>query len=96
MCGKSLMLTRPRKAKILLKQEKATVVQRRPFIIQLKYTTGENKQALTLGIDIGYTTIGFSVVTEKSELISDELTLRKRISRLLEQKKITGEIEGIY
>ncbi|GCC10438.1 hypothetical protein IPdc08_00462 [archaeon] len=46
------MLTRPRKAKILFKQEKATVVQRRPFTIQLKYTTGENKQAIILGIDI--------------------------------------------
>ncbi|GBE54199.1 CRISPR-associated endonuclease Cas9 [archaeon BMS3Bbin15] len=86
MRGEVLMPTRPRKARILLKQKKATVVQRSPFIIQLKYPIGENKQALTLGIDSGYTTIGFSAVTEKSELISGELTIRKRISKLLEQR----------
>ncbi len=86
MRGKPLMPTRPRKARILLKQEKAAVVQRSPFTIQLKYPSGETKQALKLGIDAGYTTIGFSTITEKSELLSGELTLRKRISKLIEQK----------
>ncbi len=87
MCGKPLMPTTPRKARILLQQGKALVVQRSPFTIQLKYPSGETKQALKLGIDAGYSTIGFSAVTEKSELISGELTLRKRISKLIEQKK---------
>ncbi|GBE54946.1 CRISPR-associated endonuclease Cas9 [archaeon BMS3Bbin15] len=72
-----LMPTTPRKA---------SVIQRTPFTIQLKYPTGEAKQDITLGIDAGYSTIGFSIITEKSELLSGELTLRKRISKLIEQK----------
>ena len=63
------------------------VVQRSPFTIQLKYPTGETKQTLKLGIDAGYSTIGFSAVTEKKELLSGELTLRKRISKLLKQRR---------
>ncbi|GCC10903.1 CRISPR-associated endonuclease Cas9 [archaeon] len=86
MHGKPLMPTRSRKARILLKQRKATVVQRTPFIIKLNYPVGGNKQALTMGIDAGYSTIGFSTVTEKSELLSGELTMRKKISKLIEQR----------
>ena len=40
-----------------------------------------------MGIDAGYSTIGFSAVTDKNELLSGELTLRKRISKLLEQRR---------
>ena len=87
MRGKPIMPMRPKKVRVFLKEDKALVVQRSPFTIQLKYPSGETKQALKLGIDAGYTTIGFSIVTEKSELLSGELTLRKRISKLLEQKK---------
>ncbi len=86
MHGKPLMPTRPRKARILLNQEKATVVQRSPFT-QLKYPSGETKQNITLCIDAGYSTIGFNAVTEKKELVSGELTLRKRISKLLKQRR---------
>ncbi len=86
MRGKPLMPMRPRKARVFLKQEKAAVVQRSPFTIQLKYPSGETKQALKLGIDAGYSTVGFSVISDKSELLSSELTLRKRISKLIEQK----------
>ena len=82
-----LMPVKPGKARRLLKQGKAIVVQRAPFTIQLCYLTGNYTQDIKLGIDAGYKTIGFSAVTEKKELISGELTLRKRISRLLEQKK---------
>ncbi|HDL15417.1 MAG TPA: hypothetical protein ENH28_04605, partial [Euryarchaeota archaeon] len=87
MRGKPLMPMRPGKARVFLKQEKAAVVQRSPFTIQLKYPSGETKQALKLGIDAGYSTIGFSAINDKNELLSGELTLRKRISKLLEQKK---------
>jgi len=62
------MPTTPAKARHLLKQNKAKVLQRTPFAIQLKYATGEEKQLITLGIDAGYSFIGFSVVTEKQEV----------------------------
>ena len=87
MRGKPLMPMRFRKARVFLKEDKAIVVQRSPFTIQLKYPSGETKQALKLGIDAGYSNIGFSTITEKSELLSGELTLRKRISKLIEQKR---------
>ena len=42
MRGKPLMPTSPGKARRLLKGEKARVVKRTPFTIQLNYATGEN------------------------------------------------------
>lgn len=81
-----LMPTTPCKARKLLRQGKAKVVQRTPFTIQLLYATGEAKQLITLGIDPGYKTIGFSAVTAKAELISGEATLRTDIPKLLQEK----------
>jgi len=88
MRGEPLMPTTPAKARHLLEQSKAKVVRRKPFIIQLKYATGETKQDITLGIDSGYSNVGFSAVTEKEELISGELTLRKDVSKKLEERRM--------
>lgn len=87
MRGQPLMPTTQQKANKLLKQDKASVVKRKPFTIQLKYATGECKQLITLGIDTGYKNVGFSVVSKQKELISGELTLRNNISKLIEQKR---------
>ena len=43
----------PRKARILLKEGKAEVVNRTPFTIRLTTATGETKQDITLGVDPG-------------------------------------------
>ena len=80
------MPTTPRKARKLLKENKAKVTQRQPFTIQLKYVTGETKQEITLGIDSGYSFVGFSATTKKQELISGELELRKDVSKNITQK----------
>lgn len=82
-----LMPTTPRNARKLLKQNKAKVLKRTPFVIQMQCQTGENKQDITLGIDSGYKEVGFSARTEKKELISGELKLRTNISKLLEQRR---------
>jgi len=84
--GKPLMPTTSGKARKLVKQKKAKVVSRTPFVIQLTKATGETKQDLTLGIDAGYSHVGFSAITDEKELISGELTMRKNISKLIEQK----------
>jgi len=68
--GEPLMPTTQQKASKLLKSKKASVTKRTPFIIQLNYATGENKQEITLGIDSGYRNIGFSAVTNKKVLPS--------------------------
>jgi len=82
------MPTTPRKARVLLKEGKATVVERCPFTIQLRYATGETKQPIKLGVDIGYKTIGFSAKTKKSELLSGTLTLRKDLSKKLTERRM--------
>ncbi len=87
MRGKPLMPTTPRKARMLLEEGKAKVVQRTPFAIQLLYATGGTKQDITLGIDAGYATVGFSAVTSDKELIAGELTLRSDIKRLIEKRR---------
>ncbi len=87
MRGEPLMPTTPAKARHLLERNRAKVVSRKPFTIQLKYATGETKQSITLGIDAGYKTIGFSAITDKKEFLSGEVNLRTNISRLLEQRR---------
>ncbi len=53
--GKPLIPTnRYAKVRILLKQNKAKVVNSKPFTIQLLYNATEYIQQVTLGIDSGY------------------------------------------
>jgi len=85
--GEPLMPTTQQKANKLLKQDKAKVVRREPFTIQLKYATGENKQDIVLGVDAGYLHIGYSAITTTAELIAGELELRSDIKRLLEKRR---------
>jgi len=88
MRGQPLMPTTQRKGKKLLREGKAKVVQRCPFTIQLNYATGETRQPIKLGVDIGYTNIGFSAKTDKLEVISGTLTLRKDVSNKLEDRRM--------
>jgi hypothetical protein len=61
--GKPLMPCSPRKARMLLKEGKAEVVEARPFFtIKLNYNTGGAKQPIDLNIDTGYEYIGFALV----------------------------------
>jgi len=71
------------KARRLLKQEKAKVVKRSPFTIQLLDTIGTSKQPITLGIDTGAKDIGFSCITKKDELFGGELKLDDKMSKRL-------------
>ena len=74
--GKALMPTSNAKARKLLKQKKAKVVSLRPFVIKLTYKTKtEYIQKLHLGIDSGYSNIGFSVIDAKQEYIAGEVKL---------------------
>ena len=83
MRGEPLMPTTPRKARKLLEADKAKVISRMPFVIQLLCPTGEAKQDITLGIDAGYRKVGFSAITTERELIAGELELRNSIKKLL-------------
>jgi hypothetical protein len=86
--GCPLMPTSQAKARHLLKEGKAKVIKRLPFVIQLKIATGETKQPVTFGMDSGYTTIGFSATTDKEELASGELRLDSKTSSRLTEKRM--------
>lgn len=80
--GQSLMPTnRYAKVRVLLKESKAKVVNSKPFTIQLLYEAVDFVQQTTLGIDSGYLNIGYSVITDKKELISGEVKLLQGMSR---------------
>jgi hypothetical protein len=86
--GRALMPTTPRKARVLLKEGRATIIGHKPFTIQLLYGTRGYTQPVTLGIDAGFEHIGFSAVTEKEELLGGELTTLKGMTeRITERRK---------
>lgn len=85
--GKPLMPCSCRKARLLLKEGKAKVVNRMPFTIKLKFGSSGYKQQITLGVDAGSKVVGLSATTEKSELYSGELHLRKNIVDLIATRK---------
>jgi 5-methylcytosine-specific restriction endonuclease McrA len=86
--GRPLMPTTPRKARKLLESSRAKIYARRPFTIQLLYGCRGYTQPVTLGIDSGYQTVGYSAVTEKDELIGGELKLLEGMSeRITERRK---------
>ena len=85
--GKALMPTSNAKARKLLKQKKAKVVSLRPFVIKLTYKTKtEYTQKLDLGIDSGYSNIGFSVIDTKQEYIAGEVKLLEGMKKRLLEK----------
>ena len=84
---KPLMPCTAGKARRLLKQGKAKVVNLTPFTIQLLHGCSGYKQDTTVGIDAGYKTVGYSAVTADRELIKGELELRNDVKRLLEKRR---------
>ncbi len=86
--GKALMPCGERKARVLLREGKAKIVAHRPFTIALTYGSSGYKQPITLGIDSGYSKIGFSATTEKKEFLGGELSLLENMSERLTQRRM--------
>ena len=94
MNDRPLMPTTPRKARILLRDKKATIVKKVPFTIKLNYKTGSATQKGYLGVDTGSQHIGISVVRENAEgnytvLSKTEYSLRTTMNKrkLIESRK---------
>lgn len=85
--GQPLMPCSPRKARLLLKSEKAMVVQRTPFTIRLRYGSSGYKQVVSLGVDAGTKHIGVSAATAKRVLYEAEVLLRTDIQDLLATRR---------
>ena len=67
----------------LLKSGKAKVFRYEPFTLRLLYETIEYTEEITVGIDAGYQTVGFSATTKNEELIAGELELLSGMSERL-------------
>lgn len=75
------------KVRILLKTQKAKVVKRCPFTIQLLYESTNHTQNISLGIDAGSKHIGVSAATAKKVLYEAEVDLRNDIVGLLSTRR---------
>ena len=85
--NKPLMPCSSRKARLLLKQNKAIVVNRTPFTIKLLYGSSGYIQPINLGVDAGSKTIGLSATTKKKVLYEANVTLRNDIVDLLSTRR---------
>lgn len=77
-------------ARLLLKQGKAKVRRREPFIIKLTVETTNYLQNLTLGVDTGSGTAGFAVSTNDADnskiVYMSEVILRNDITKKMTQR----------
>lgn len=87
MRGKPLMPCTQRKARILLKEDKAIIYKYNPFTIQLTYATGETKQDCHIGIDTGSKHIGFAITCESKVLFKGEIELRQDVKSNLDTRR---------
>ena len=86
--GEALMPCSQRKARLLLRDKKAKIIDYKPFTIQLLYGSYGYKQDITIGVDLGAKHIGIAVTTDKDVLMKGEITLRDDVKSNLESKKI--------
>lgn len=70
-----------RKARLLLKEEKAKIIGYKPFTIQLTVATGESVQEVHLGVDTGAKHIGIAATSGGKVLAKGEVELRDDIHK---------------
>lgn len=86
--GKPLMPTnRHGKVRHLLKDNKAKIVKKCPFTIELLYDSTNYTQPISLGIDSGSKHIGLSATTQTKELYSADVELRTDIIDLISTRR---------
>jgi len=86
--GQPLMPTsRYGKIRHLLKENRAKVIKKCPFTIQLLYENTNFTQDITLGVDAGSKHIGMSASTDTKELFSSEVLLRTDITDNLSTRR---------
>ena len=79
------MPTTTRKARILLKEQKASVICRHPFTIHLWYKTGYATQNGQIGIDTGSQHIGVGVTTSNQQILKEHALRSSMEKRFLQE-----------
>ena len=88
IAGHPLMPTeRYGKVRRLLNTNKARVIKRCPFTIQLMYESTTYTQDISLGIDAGSKHIGISATTTSKEMYASDVELRNDIVALLSTRR---------
>ena len=87
--NKPLLPTTPKRARQLLDNDRAKVIQVVPFTIQLKRTIDNPVGSFTAGIDDGAKTVGVAIINEHTQetVFQGEINLRQDVSRKLLQRR---------
>ena len=88
MRGEPLMPCSQRKARLLLKSNKAIIYKYNPFTIQLAYATGEAKQGCRIGADTGSKHIGLAVTSEDKVMWKAEVELRQDVKSKIDKRRM--------
>lgn len=88
MSGEALMPCSQRKARFLLKEEKAKIIGYKPFTIQLLHATGETVQEVHLGVDTGAKHIGIAITSGNKVFVKGEIELRDGIHEAMTLRSI--------
>ena len=88
MRGEPLMPCSQRKARLLLKGNKAVVYKHNPFTLRLTYATGETKQDCSIGIDTGSKHVGIAVTSNDKVLFKGEIELRQDVKSNIDTRRI--------
>ena len=75
------------KARHLLEEHRAVIVNHTPFTIRLNFVVDDITQPVTLGVDAGYETIGLSATTETKVLFEAEVENRTDVRKLVEARR---------
>jgi len=86
--GIPLMPCSSARARLLLKEGKASVLQRTPFTIRLIHGSSGYVQPITLGVDSGFMNVGLSAVSAGKELYAANVKLRSDIVRLNSKRRM--------
>ena len=86
--GEKLMPCKPSKARKLLKQNKAKIVQYEPFTIQLLYGSSGYKQPVDIGIDLGAKHVGVAIQSGNKVISKGEIELRNDIKSNIDTRRI--------
>ena len=83
-----LMPCKQSKARKLLKQNKAKIIEYNPFTIQLLYGSSGYKQEVNIGIDLGAKYIGVAIQSQNKVIAKGEIQLRNDVKSNLETRKM--------
>jgi len=82
------MPCKPSKARKLLKQNKAKIVQYEPFTIQLLHGSSGYKQPVDIGIDLGAKHVGVAIQSGNKVISKGEIELRNDIKSNIDTRRI--------